>query len=326
MNVRPPDVSFSTAAVDRYLGEVQTLRFRQSRVHRAGPVARSVSKPRVGGSTWTACGVRPHWMLRNSPSRHATAHANSSGHPVIRSFEPGEDWFWDYRKNEYVDGPRLAPPQHHPLDQPVPGPAGRVPANWHLPLGVAMTPPGPMPPGAWDSRTRRTSPGAGYLQLHSRRRGSTPLAALFVTGILISNSSLPSSQDGTAGLEGPHPVANPLGELGTRPGMWASPRGAEVGDPDTHVDLALTRRGDLFHGAAVAEWNLTYSAVNRMNPAITGTHRRAPLRRRGVEGSTVSPGAGDGTVHWGPTMRRCRVVDDATLTFLRSLLASSSPW
>ncbi len=66
----------------------------------------------------------------NSPSQHATGHANSSGHPVIRSFEPGEDWFWNYRTNEYLEGPRLAPPQHHPLDQPVPGPAGQVPANW----------------------------------------------------------------------------------------------------------------------------------------------------------------------------------------------------
>jgi hypothetical protein len=66
----------------------------------------------------------------NSPSRHATAHANSSDHPVIRSFEPGEGWFWSYQTNEYVDGPRLAPPEHHPLDQPVPGPAGHVPANW----------------------------------------------------------------------------------------------------------------------------------------------------------------------------------------------------
>jgi hypothetical protein len=62
--------------------------------------------------------------------RHASAHASSSGHPVIRSFEPGEDWFWDYRTDEYVEGPRLASPQHHPVDQPVPGPAGAVPANW----------------------------------------------------------------------------------------------------------------------------------------------------------------------------------------------------
>jgi hypothetical protein len=57
-------------------------------------------------------------------------HANETGHTVIRSFEPGEDWFWDYLTEEALEGPSLAPPQHHPLDQPVPGPAGRVPRDW----------------------------------------------------------------------------------------------------------------------------------------------------------------------------------------------------
>jgi hypothetical protein len=32
----------------------------------------------------------------NSPNRHATAHHHESGHPIIRSFEPGEDWYWCY--------------------------------------------------------------------------------------------------------------------------------------------------------------------------------------------------------------------------------------
>ncbi|WP_255771068.1 UBP-type zinc finger domain-containing protein [Pseudarthrobacter sulfonivorans] len=66
----------------------------------------------------------------SSPSQHASAHAAATGHPFVRSFEPGEDWFWNYATEEYYDGPMLAPPQHHPLSQPVPGPAGRVPAGW----------------------------------------------------------------------------------------------------------------------------------------------------------------------------------------------------
>ena len=66
-----------------------------------------------------------------SPSQHATAHAAASGHPIIRSFEPGEDWFWSYENDEfYDDGPKLAPPEHHPVSQAVPGPAERVPADW----------------------------------------------------------------------------------------------------------------------------------------------------------------------------------------------------
>jgi len=32
----------------------------------------------------------------SSPNRHATAHVHATGHPVIRSAEPGEDWFWCY--------------------------------------------------------------------------------------------------------------------------------------------------------------------------------------------------------------------------------------
>jgi hypothetical protein len=70
-----------------------------------------------------------------SLERHASAHARSSDHPVIRSFEPGEDWFWDYRTDQFFEGPPLAAPLHHPVDQPVPGPAGRVPANWQDLLG-----------------------------------------------------------------------------------------------------------------------------------------------------------------------------------------------
>ncbi len=30
----------------------------------------------------------------SSPNRHSTAHNASSGHPVVQSFEPGEDWYW----------------------------------------------------------------------------------------------------------------------------------------------------------------------------------------------------------------------------------------
>jgi hypothetical protein len=28
--------------------------------------------------------------------RHATAHFHETQHPVIQSFEPGEDWLWCY--------------------------------------------------------------------------------------------------------------------------------------------------------------------------------------------------------------------------------------
>jgi hypothetical protein len=66
----------------------------------------------------------------SSPEQHASAHATQAQHPIVTSFEPGEDWFWDYETSDYYDGPQLPDPQNHPVDQPVPGPAGRVPDDW----------------------------------------------------------------------------------------------------------------------------------------------------------------------------------------------------
>ncbi|MEJ3404758.1 UBP-type zinc finger domain-containing protein [Rathayibacter sp. YIM 133350] len=66
----------------------------------------------------------------DSLNRHATAHFHTTGHRYIQSFEPGENWFWDYVANDYVRGPRLAPADSRPDTQSSPGPAERVPANW----------------------------------------------------------------------------------------------------------------------------------------------------------------------------------------------------
>jgi uncharacterized UBP type Zn finger protein len=31
-----------------------------------------------------------------SKNKHATQHFHATGHPIIKSFEPGEDWMWCY--------------------------------------------------------------------------------------------------------------------------------------------------------------------------------------------------------------------------------------
>jgi len=69
-----------------------------------------------------------------SPAKHATAHFRETGHRYVRSFEPGESWYWDYVAEETVQGPPLAPPEWRPEEQPSPGPAGRVPQDWRSQL------------------------------------------------------------------------------------------------------------------------------------------------------------------------------------------------
>jgi uncharacterized UBP type Zn finger protein len=32
----------------------------------------------------------------SSPNRHASGHARSASHPIVRSVEPNEDWSWCY--------------------------------------------------------------------------------------------------------------------------------------------------------------------------------------------------------------------------------------
>jgi uncharacterized UBP type Zn finger protein len=40
-----------------------------------------------------------------SPNRHATAHFRATGHPIMRSIEPGEDWMWCYVDELVMDLP-----------------------------------------------------------------------------------------------------------------------------------------------------------------------------------------------------------------------------
>jgi uncharacterized UBP type Zn finger protein len=52
------------------------------------------------GDTWVhlrECLVCGHvGCCDQSANRHATAHFQATEHPIIRSFEPGEDWRWSY--------------------------------------------------------------------------------------------------------------------------------------------------------------------------------------------------------------------------------------
>jgi hypothetical protein len=50
----------------------------------------------------------------SSPGQHASAHFLVTGHPVVRSFEPGEDWFWCYLDHVMFELEDAPPARHHP--------------------------------------------------------------------------------------------------------------------------------------------------------------------------------------------------------------------
>lgn len=48
----------------------------------------------------------------SSPGTHATKHFHSEGHPVVQSFEPGEDWYWCYADEVAFEIPGSPSPSH----------------------------------------------------------------------------------------------------------------------------------------------------------------------------------------------------------------------
>ena len=50
----------------------------------------------------------------SSPGRHATHHYEATAHPLMQSYEPGEDWFWCYLDEVIFERPAAGPsPSHH---------------------------------------------------------------------------------------------------------------------------------------------------------------------------------------------------------------------
>lgn len=50
----------------------------------------------------------------SSPNRHATAHFLSTSHPLIRSYEPGQDWWWCYLDEVGFEVEGAPPAPSHP--------------------------------------------------------------------------------------------------------------------------------------------------------------------------------------------------------------------
>jgi hypothetical protein len=50
----------------------------------------------------------------SSPGRHATAHFGTDAHPLIRSYEPGEDWYFCYVDDIVFEIEDAPPAPSHP--------------------------------------------------------------------------------------------------------------------------------------------------------------------------------------------------------------------
>jgi uncharacterized UBP type Zn finger protein len=50
----------------------------------------------------------------SSPNKHATAHFHETDHPLVQSFEPGEDWIWCYVDEVAFELRGAAPSASHP--------------------------------------------------------------------------------------------------------------------------------------------------------------------------------------------------------------------
>jgi uncharacterized UBP type Zn finger protein len=60
------------------------------------------------GDTWVhlrECMICGHiGCCDSSPNKHATRHFHGTGHPIVKSFERGEDWGWCYEDRVSIEG------------------------------------------------------------------------------------------------------------------------------------------------------------------------------------------------------------------------------
>ena len=78
-------------------------------IRQVTPASQGCAACEASGDNWVhlrLCLVCGHVGCCNeSRNRHATGHFHDTGHPIIRSFEPGEDWMWCYVDEELIYPP-----------------------------------------------------------------------------------------------------------------------------------------------------------------------------------------------------------------------------
>ena len=77
-----------------------------NQIQNVSPSAQGCEDCLKTGSWWVhlrECLVCGHvGCCDSSPNKHATKHFHATGHPIVQSFEPGEDWVWCYADEVYL--------------------------------------------------------------------------------------------------------------------------------------------------------------------------------------------------------------------------------
>ena len=104
--------------VTRYLGnELRRITFQRSPEHRGCVHLTDDQQPQPDAHACPACirDATPSVQLRmcltcgsvgccdSSVGRHAAGHFEATGHPVMRSIEPGDTWGWCYVDKAYLE-------------------------------------------------------------------------------------------------------------------------------------------------------------------------------------------------------------------------------
>lgn len=81
-------------------------------IHKVTPSAQGCEDCLKIGATWThlrICLTCGHvGCCDSSPNKHARKHYEASGHPIVQTFEPGENWLWCFIDDLLLQ-PRPAP-------------------------------------------------------------------------------------------------------------------------------------------------------------------------------------------------------------------------
>ena len=87
-----------------------TTRTHLNQIKEVSPSTDGCEECLATGDTWvhlTECLVCGHvGCCDSSKDKHATKHFHAEGHPLVQSFEPGEDWVFCYVDNILLMDPR----------------------------------------------------------------------------------------------------------------------------------------------------------------------------------------------------------------------------